>query len=296
MNEGAFAPSLPVVFPNSMLSPDSYFSVFEPQTLSTIAALLRLGDKYDMKVLHRDALRILHSGSPLELSTAPPLGTLFPQVIRRDGPAFGFDLVNVLYENAMEILLPVALYVLVCALNDIKDIFDGVDRADGTRAGLHPEVLRAAAVGYHKLTKRAEQLLFTWPLQCAKTCASQSCADQRLEFMEEVVEHSLSSHVIFVSMSWKIHPLVDSCQECTTFGRSEHKAGRKILWEEMPSTFGIQKSWADLQSDYAAVRCRSCSSLRMALTSAILYRCSSEREDNAKICLLGAMYSVECLA
>ena len=88
---------------------DRYFSVSEPQSLSTVSALLSLGDKYDMKVPRRDALRVLHAGSPLTLSAAPPASMLLPGVTQNYPSAICFDLVNVLSENNVETLLPIAL-------------------------------------------------------------------------------------------------------------------------------------------------------------------------------------------
>lgn len=235
-----------------MLLPGRYFSVLEPQTIPTIAALLRLGDKYDMKVLRQDALRILDSDSPLEFPTAPLPGILFSQVLWNDNSAFCFEIVNLLQENGINTLLPVALFLLIVTHNDIEDILRGVCRADGTRVVLHPENLCAAVRGYHNLVKSAEMFLYAWT--STDDCHSPQCMERRLSFMRSVYEGNLILHIEDLCLEWPNDWGAGLCEACIVHGQQGHQAGREKIWEDLPSHFGMKKSWKDLQSEYAMAR------------------------------------------
>ncbi|KAF9034392.1 hypothetical protein BJ165DRAFT_1534199 [Panaeolus papilionaceus] len=125
--------------PNSGVTPTADLVIIRFEMLSV---MLRLGNKYDIPHLRDNALyriRAEYAPEPHDLS-------LDHFVYFSSDDAVPFEIVRLAYEEGVFSVLPVALLHIAVYYN-VKQIFAGVERDDGTRATLPLAMIRACLEG-----------------------------------------------------------------------------------------------------------------------------------------------------
>lgn len=226
----------------------------KPQPLAAISALLLLGDKYDLKVLRQDAIRVLHAGSPLDFTTPPTSLEIFPQVSGQRSTDFYIDLANILHESGIDTLLPIALLVILRSFDVISVLFHGADRSDGTRALLHPANTQIAVTGYYRLLALVQCRLYTLMPGPEQDCTNSTCLQHQIYFLTEVNRVGFVNHIDDMFIAPPDFFSGDLCERCDEFAQEHFSEGRKLLWTGLPSCFSAEYSWPKFRVKLAEVR------------------------------------------
>jgi hypothetical protein len=172
----------------------SYLHTETQVSFALIAAMLRLGTKYDMKSLREEAIAYLSAECPSTLKAWDEDNSHFDHY---DGVLF--DLVNLAREYALLVLLP-ALFLWTALFHDSSKICGGFRRANGSLAIMPVEDQIRCIVGLHQICCAQMRHLFRlMNLQSPSCDARQRCAiekeklfeDLKLEFREARDRHEM---------------------------------------------------------------------------------------------------------
>ena len=125
-----------------------------------VAAYLRLGIKYDIEHLRIEAVDVLSAGFPstLEENDVETLGYeqgVQPLVYER---SIFFDVITLVRETGMDYILPAA-YCRYCGMFALDEVWEGIERVDGTRSVLSTQDQKAILRGWHALSSPAAQVM-----------------------------------------------------------------------------------------------------------------------------------------
>ncbi|KAJ7231896.1 hypothetical protein B0H12DRAFT_1239794 [Mycena haematopus] len=224
--------------------------------LSLVGALIRLGRKYDFKDLHDSAVACLEAQYPTTLERFDELwpGSAFKTINRYWGVEL--DTVALASENKILSVLPSAYYLVVRKFN-LKRLFDGVRKADGTRASLSPNDLRRCVLARQRLLIKQFQpgYAFGWTRRWKfKGCtALEQCRVAREDvlsrYLDDATVEALPPELSDVEhFSVWFFNRFRFCPTCKQHAISSISAGRKKMWEELPEIFDLPP-WSDLKND-----------------------------------------------
>lgn len=228
------------------------YIMHDPQkTLSfaSIAAMIRLGRKYGFTRLQANALRRLQTLFPKTLSTDGLRG--HPQFTAE----FLLDVINLAEENSIKSILPAA-YLQLCLTCSLDPILNGVQRKDGTQLRLSHESMTCCVLGREDLASQLPTLIFPSLLReptndprtssmCPRGWSSpcnSSFGAIRAAFLA-----SSENKMKFLKRPEGINQLVAGfCVECKKAIVERYTAGRKSVWDQLPSFFELP-NWGDLK-------------------------------------------------
>ncbi|KAJ6519065.1 hypothetical protein C8R45DRAFT_851715 [Mycena sanguinolenta] len=216
---------------------DPTFLTLKAMPFPAVAALIRLGRKYEFKDFLNMAVARVKLEFPTTLDEFDALSSYFTTIT--DYRGLGFDVVAVAEENNISSVLPgVYLYV---ADRLLDELFESIEKDDGTTASLAPNHLRRCAVGREKLLRRKFQPGYSlgWALDVATVdgCTGPSeCREAREMFMRECL--NASSFWAFTQTDC-VKDLCQLCSVCHDHAIEAMDGGRKKLWEELPHIFGL---------------------------------------------------------
>ncbi|KAJ7654490.1 hypothetical protein DFH06DRAFT_1202591 [Mycena polygramma] len=207
-----------------------------------VAALLRLGRKYDFRKLLDAAVELVMHDNPTTLED------FLNRTTSKISHYNVIDMLTLVRENNIKAAQPSAYYSVVRHCTH-RELFDGVPRIDGTLASLAPDDLRQCNLGRDLIL--AKQMLpgctvgflSTWDYQ-ADCVTVQLCAKRREKILQKILQ-SRKAHAFDVGEQQWEHSFCDQC-----FGHLETRiaAGRKKMWEELPSFFDLPP-WNELKND-----------------------------------------------
>ncbi|KAJ7307103.1 hypothetical protein DFH08DRAFT_975661 [Mycena albidolilacea] len=216
--------------------------------LSAVGAIIRLGRKYDFKDLFDSAVARLMSKCPSTLEAYvlyDPLRTTDNAFELYD--ALEFDIVALASENKILSALPCVYFHLINNF-ELSYLFDEIRRPDGTVARLPSLDLQRCVVAREKLLAKQFQEGYTlgwarkWPFD---DCAKSRCRTKRESIMNWYLE---DSELAALEPPTRIGGGFDQlCTVCTKHATESTVAGRKKVWEELPSFFDLPP-WTELKS------------------------------------------------
>ncbi|PPQ79629.1 hypothetical protein CVT24_010039 [Panaeolus cyanescens] len=130
-------------------------SKIAPMRVPKLAALLRLGNKYDVTHLRDNALFRIKAQyvEPCITNSAIPSDYIY---FREDDETWAtaekLDLAALVFEEGVFSALPLLLCIVISHIT-IEEIYDGTEREDGTTAILPPELIRKCVLGKDRLAK-----------------------------------------------------------------------------------------------------------------------------------------------
>ncbi|KAJ6515027.1 hypothetical protein C8R47DRAFT_1032660 [Mycena vitilis] len=208
--------------------------------LAVVAALLRLGRKYEFrKILDAAVHRIGMQAMRSKLNT--------------DSDYLNRDTIHITNCNTIEMLNLVRENSIMsaqpCAYYQVSELFDGLTRDDGTLAQLTPNDLRQCNLSREAII--AKQMLpgFMWGWLVSwdyrEDCSRpQLCAAKREEMLQLGVEMHEPQALDIGGEPWsRIF-----CPECLRHMEQRIDAGREKMWEELPSFFDLPP-WSELKND-----------------------------------------------
>jgi hypothetical protein len=232
--------------------------------LSAVGAIIRLGRKYDFKDLFDSAVARLMSKCPSTLEAY----VLYDPLRTTDNAfelynALEFDIVALASENKILSALPCVYFHLINNFEMVNItavcvhlsliisqsyLFDEIRRPDGTVARLPSLDLQRCVMAREKLLAKQFQEGYTlgwarkWPFD---DCAKSRCRTKRESIMNWYLE---DSELAALDPPTRIGGGFDQlCTVCTKHATESTIAGRKKVWEELPSFFDLPP-WTELKS------------------------------------------------
>ncbi|KAF7370402.1 hypothetical protein MSAN_00671800 [Mycena sanguinolenta] len=224
---------------------DPAFLTIKAMPFPAVAALIRLGRKYEFRDFLNLAVARITSEFPTTLEEFDALPPYFTTIT--DYPGLGFDIVALADENNIASVLPgVYLYVVDGLLDEL---FGSIKKDDGTMAALSPIHLRRCAVGREKLLLKQLQPGYTlgWTLDAVTVdgCTGRSkCRKARQMFMRQCLDGSR----IWAFMRIDCLKNCELCTVCHDHAMEAANGGRIKMWEELPQIFNLPP-WDELTND-----------------------------------------------
>ncbi|KAF8178676.1 hypothetical protein K438DRAFT_1844208 [Mycena galopus ATCC 62051] len=215
-----------------------------------VAALIRLGRKYDFKDLLDTAVErfMFENPTTLEEYDALRVERIYQTTRILPYPGIVYDMLTVARENSILSALPCAYY-RASGYYAPKYLFDGVSRGDMTKAFLAPVDQRRCVLGHDALIKAQFQdgytLQFLYSVVGEGGCADPpKCKRARAVDMRRYGQN-LGLYALCRSSDLGPSSLCVSCQKTCD---EMLNAGRKKVWEELPKFFDLPP-WAESKND-----------------------------------------------
>ncbi|KAJ7642779.1 hypothetical protein DFH06DRAFT_1477492 [Mycena polygramma] len=210
--------------------------------LAVVAALLRLGRKYDFRKILDAAVQLVMYDNPTTLEDYLKHTTMHVTNCN------ALEMLTLVRENNIMSAQPCAYYEVVRGCEQ-SQLFDGVPRDDGTLAFLAPNDLRQCNLSRERII--AKQMLpgFMWGWLVSwdyrEDCAlPRICAANREHMLQISVELHQPQALDIGGELWDRM----FCPECLRHMEKRIDAGRKKMWEELPSFFDLPP-WSELKND-----------------------------------------------
>ncbi|KZP23530.1 hypothetical protein FIBSPDRAFT_786044 [Athelia psychrophila] len=234
-----------------------------PIPIAAIAAFLRLGNKYDIQTLHREAIRRLAIEYPTNLAG-------FDQILhgcQRCNDVMKYeqwshvDVANLAREQNLLALLPIALF-WICRLwhaDALPVATKGQKRADKTISALSPINERACLQAYHILVNLKERNTYSWVFSppsaypgCTTPILGAAAGITQCRIAREELLRSLlfPAAVIGCILKWEDEWEEGMCAHCIAVAEQRHGEGRQQSWDALPGVFGLP-GWEELIKDLA---------------------------------------------
>ncbi|KAJ7145140.1 hypothetical protein C8R43DRAFT_551540 [Mycena crocata] len=212
--------------------------------LPVIASHIRLGRKYDFKDILSTVVERLTDEFPASLED---YDALRPQshsrIIRYRG--ITLDTITLARENNLLSVLPCAY--LQALFFKPEAIFDGVARPDGSLSLLSSNVQRTCSLARVKIlgAQWAAGNTLGWVSETATGCTNiPYCASAKSSRLHGTVVKGLLHPFMDIT---SIDPL-ELCAACSEDAKTKMTAGRKKMWELLPSFFDLPP-WSELKND-----------------------------------------------
>lgn len=210
----------------------------DPPDIQCLAAMMRMGKKFQMDRLERIAVRTLTAQFP---STLPewdllPVGAASLRV----GLCDLVDVLNLAHETGLQIVLPTAFY---CANLTVDEVFGGVARRDGSIAVLAVENQRRLLGGRGRLQEQSRGGVWGWVESADKVCATSACQSDRRDTFMEVLRRGINA--VDLLEPWADSVWTELCCECKEYGKTTHEGARREFWETLPTLWGLPE-WGEL--------------------------------------------------
>ncbi|EDR12744.1 uncharacterized protein LACBIDRAFT_323434 [Laccaria bicolor S238N-H82] len=210
-----------------------------------LAAMLRLGDKYNGHNVREEALKFLRYEFPQNLEDWMGVwGTkVFPY------PESEFDFINLAQEVDLHSVLP-AMYYTCVKYEKLNDVFHGYTNTDGSITQLSPKVQACLAIGREQLAYALKRHTFSWLynkriIPCPRCSSQKECAAARNHLIRKV--WMPVPNIGLALNVWDRGEFASGlCSVCAYTAEKLFRSGQDKLWDELPSYFGLP-SWDDLQ-------------------------------------------------
>ncbi|KAJ6589885.1 hypothetical protein DFH09DRAFT_218192 [Mycena vulgaris] len=228
----------------------------EPLPLPVVAALIRLGRKYDFRNLLDTAVECLTVENPMTLQEydarilhnhnrsipTPPRIAQYPGVL--------FDIITLARENDILTVLPSAYYRALLA-HDWTSLFDGIPRGDGTRAILPPIDQRAFILGRERIlhAQCANGNTFGW-LRSWSSRVGCSNPIPCTAWRDKICDMFLTLPRLWAipdaatMRTWRVW----LCPSCARHVEKSLSEGRIRMWEALPGIFDLPP-WNELKNN-----------------------------------------------
>ncbi|KAJ7502964.1 hypothetical protein B0H11DRAFT_2274382 [Mycena galericulata] len=226
-----------------------------------IAALVRLGRKYDFRELLEEAIERIMFENPTTLKEydarhdSRPL--TFAQfawnshITTRIVPYAGIlsDMLTVARENNIFSALPCAYYRLL-EYSTQEEVFDGLPRPGETSPSLAPIDIRRCVLGREKLvqaqwkTGNTQEWLILGSSYYSGCTSSRKCT----AFRREHLQHLLANGSLSPFGHLPLEANYNCCDSCLHCAQELIPSGRQNMWDKLPGFFDLAP-WGELKND-----------------------------------------------
>ncbi|KAJ7432174.1 hypothetical protein B0H11DRAFT_2127279 [Mycena galericulata] len=216
------------------------------QSFPVIAAMLRLGRKYDIRKAKNDALERIHFEFPNDFKEWESTPEDLVQI--DNDPAIWIDLLNLCYECGIYSSIPILAFSSLYSHN-LETILAGINRADGTCASLTSDVKQTLSIAFERiLLFQRENLVWLNDKTVIPdvSCQSQTkCNGQKMALNHSVAWNGFL-HLTYIIDAWDEEWSEKLCDSCEAAAKECYEAGRLKGWQSLPSFFGLPE-WKDLK-------------------------------------------------
>ena len=231
----------------------SRLAIKNSRPFSKIAALLRLGTKYEIGHLRAEAMRRLCADFPSTLQQWDRRTKDFSKISYSLGTFF--DIINLAREHKIAVILPAVFYTYCRNHFDINMVFDGIPRNDQNElpARLSAEDQRACLLGWQRLLEEQSRKSFFWldPNKnntLFKHCRTRTQCDRARSELLTDLWHPVPK--IMALDAWDNDWEDGMCHACVTAAMRSQEDGRGKIWSQLPSLFDLPQ-WLELLKEEA---------------------------------------------
>ncbi|KAJ6490165.1 hypothetical protein DFH09DRAFT_1053812 [Mycena vulgaris] len=229
-----------------------FFDSAEQLEFPVVAALVRLGKKYDFHQFLAAAVARLtvHFPCTVEKSVARSFTLDGDRLV--DDPGLLFDAINLATENGLHALLP-SLYLDALLEFDQENRMDyiltGIARNDNSIAKLSFENQVILIRSRHEVHRIQANLLFVWMkpqhLPSAACSSIPECSASRDQLTHEIF---IPVYTLRAMIRWASYWERALCTGCRKASKTSFSQGSHKFWTLLPTFFGLP-NWADLKND-----------------------------------------------
>ncbi|KDR86009.1 hypothetical protein GALMADRAFT_132620 [Galerina marginata CBS 339.88] len=217
-----------------------------------LASMLRIGKKYQFDNIQSLALNCIRKELPDSLNA---WDEKFPKYDGDNGLIvdldYEVDIINVLVETGFQTLLPMAYYICASSLSPSLT-YRGLTNLDGTKSHLSDESIKKLMIGRHEISTAILIHEFPWTkgsrshsaIPTAQCQRKSKCEGHRSMVLAELVPGPSPYAALLCPVENIVSRLY--CDSCATEIIKIYRAGRKVIWDNLPSYFGLPK-WEDLK-------------------------------------------------
>lgn len=224
----------------------SYVTIgLTPIPMSVVAAFLRLGKKYDIWILHAEAVKRLTYECPSSLEDFDKL-ELWSMIEAENG--LPVEIVKLARETDLPSILPIALYCC-CRCYTAPEILKGVKGKGGNHVALSSEDKETCIVANQRIIQAQAETTYAWmnpghssgPLY--KFCRSLiMCASARKDLLCRTFLPLSRSIALDL---WEVEWEDGMCDICIDDTKTSHNEGREKMWNDLPTFFNLPE-WEEL--------------------------------------------------
>ncbi|TFK38969.1 hypothetical protein BDQ12DRAFT_735184 [Crucibulum laeve] len=224
---------------------DKNYNIRDSLPYPAVAAMLRLGLKYQFDHLRDEAVARLTSEFPNNLEAWELLPSEYTHIKAQKGILF--DIINLALQFSIRSILPVAYYL---CLDDIETLFSGEKREDNTVAQVPPAVLSACVLGRDKIITAMATHTLGWlnDTDISQECKGKDKCSEDRATLTRMIWKPLPEYTRGLEKWTDELSLYGSlCRPCTDEAKRIHAAGREKMWELLPTFFGLP-DWQELKN------------------------------------------------
>jgi hypothetical protein len=210
-----------------------------------VVAFLRLGTKYNIHDLRKDAIERLEYEFPSSLAHMDD--RQFDMINLHEEGIYGYvDAVNLARETNLLNILPVALWECINFAGGLDMILAGHERQDGSITRLSGEDQRICLSAWGRIVWLQNNTNYSWGSREFSGCENHlECAYRRLWLMADLGVRSAEPgcHSLFCQWdtTWEEH----MCIPCAKQAKISHNVGRNYAWDRLPVMFDLPE-WDQL--------------------------------------------------
>ncbi|KAJ7465250.1 hypothetical protein FB451DRAFT_432988 [Mycena latifolia] len=213
-----------------------------PPRIDLIAAVLRLGKKYDFQLFRQDCLRRLKTEFPTTLTEFDYNANW--ELIEEEEDIW-FSLLSLAREIDLHSILPSIYYHVVCSQNAMRTVLNAKDES------LSPADRLACLQGYVKLLELQSRTTMAWLDVDGMHIPHAHCRhfDDCDDALKAII-HDMSKQArpkVWAVDQWQSDWGDDLCGGCRREAKDVFERGRKRCWKKLPSVFGLPV-WEKLES------------------------------------------------
>ncbi|KAJ6557895.1 hypothetical protein B0H19DRAFT_947157 [Mycena capillaripes] len=217
-------------------------------TFKVIAAMLRLGRKYEITQAHEDAVSRIHYEFPSDFGAFNDLDADMTKIRYHRG--IYCDVLNLVYECGIYSSIPLLAF---CCLREekLETIFNGVERDDGSLAMLSDELKITMALAFGRMALFQHESL-AWLRDDRgvphRSCQSKTRCTQQRNAMAGIVDqdHEGQFDLSYTIDQWDDRWTGMLCGVCEAAATAIYDLNRAKGWAILPSFFGLSE-WKDLK-------------------------------------------------
>ncbi|CAA7266001.1 unnamed protein product [Cyclocybe aegerita] len=208
-------------------------------SFSVVATMLRMGRKYDFKTLWDRGTALLQRDYPATLSKWDSKPK--PLIARRSG--LTFDVAALAHELDLKYILPSVYLSMFTEYN-----MDAIREGFATRSDfLTSDDLISCLTAREKLHKAVTQNILDWLhdddfLNKHDFDSLMLCMEVLGRQARAVLTDDISENLEYLTTKWSKSKLGSGlCPKCSSDARREYENGRSMMWNELPSYFGLEE-------------------------------------------------------
>lgn len=202
-----------------------------------VAAFLRLGKKYEIDSLRKEAEHRLAAHFPSSLKDWDRRSSAISPSLIQYYRGLEFDVVNLARDQNCLSILPAALYA--CSLFSMREILRGISIGSGKVVSLSSYDRDVCLLGRDRLISEQQGRTFRWLGTEDELCVEEiGCGSGKVAIGIPVL-------TCVALMPWESDWESFLCRTCAHGSRRIHDINRDLVWSELPSYFELPP-WAEL--------------------------------------------------